>query len=141
MSYKRATNFVLVVLAISLLSGCNPNEPVPSEQDQPETAWEQNGSTYSYQAKYERPNGFSEDIFTITLDESGVVTAAEAIAKEPGTKHDEGLARFNQALPSVIVGKNLSELGEFDTLGQYSLTTDAFNEAVKELQSQVSSAT
>jgi len=142
MSHKAATNFVLVVLVMTLLAGCNLEESASSTQaDVAELAWAQEGNVYSYEASYPNPNGTSEDTFTVTLDENGVVTSAGAIVPEDGGKHAEGLVRFNDALSQEIVGKNLSDLGEFDTLGQYSLTTDAFNDAIKELQSQVEATT
>ncbi len=140
MSPKSATTFVFVVLMTSFLAGCTQNqEPISSEPVSEEAAWMQDGDTYTFEASYDNSAGTSEDFFSVTLDENAVVIAAQATPKVEGGKHAEGLARFNKDLMQVIVGKNLSELGEFDTLGKYSLTTDAFNDALKQLQDQVES--
>lgn len=138
MSPKSATTLVSVVLLSSILTGCTQNqELVNPEPIIEETSWMKEGNTYTFDASYDNSAGTSEDYFRVTLDENLVVISAEATPKGESVKHAEGLARFNTDLKQVIVGKNLSELGEFDTLGKYSLTTDAFNDALKELQDQV----
>lgn len=130
---KKSASFSIILGG--LLAACTPtSDTATTETSGP---WAKSGNTYAYDVTYDRPNGVSEDTFQVTLDSTGMVTAAQAVLPGDGGKHEEGLVRFNEALSPVIVGKKLSDVGDFDTLGQYSLTTAAFNDALDLLKTQV----
>lgn len=139
LSSSKTIKFLSILVVTASLAGCNSAGTDTSTAPEATGPWTKTGNSYSIFSTYERPKGVSEDTFVVTVDKDGLVTAAKAIVPEDGGKHAEGLVRFNEALSPVIVGKELSEIGDFDTLGEYSLTTAAFNEALGKLQVQVKS--
>ncbi len=137
---SKSANFMLALMLVTLLSACNPRQEQTATKPETKMSWTKSATTYTKEVVYDRPKGVSQDTFSITIDDSGKVVSAMAIVPEDGGKHAEGLERFNKDLEPVIVGKSLDEIGAFDTLGGYSLTTKAFNQAIDELRAQLTPA-
>ena len=91
----------------------------------------------SAEVGYPVPNdGYDNVRFTLVLDAEGAVTDVREVAVETNTA-DEHQVDFAQGLLAVIKGKKLSELEPVDRIGKSSLTTDAFNSVINELQRQI----
>lgn len=86
---------------------------------------------------YKNPGGEDEVGFSVTVDEAGIITAAnvEVLAKNPtSVKRQEA---FAAGLPQAIQGKKLSELTAIDKVGGSSLTTDSFNASLALLKTGI----
>lgn len=74
--------------------------------------------------------------FVVTLDAAGMIEQIQTLDAEtnevPEKKKD-----FNSEVNVILKGKKLSELTAIDKVGQSSLTTWAFNDAIKDLQKQI----
>lgn len=74
--------------------------------------------------------------FVVTIDAAGRIEQIQTLDAEtnevPEKKKD-----FNSQVNVILKGKKLSELTAIDKVGQSSLTTWAFNDAIKDLQKQI----
>ena len=112
-------------------------EPTPVTQGEPPVAAPATTKTISTDATYRDPSGEEKVSFTLTIDETGTITAAESsvlatneIAKMRQTKFAEGFAE-------AVKGKKLSELASIDRVGGSSLTTNAFKASLAALKAQI----
>ena len=132
--HKNKFIFPLVVAFSGLLAGCQPGGTAKT----PEGAWTKIGNVYSTSVTYSSPGGQEDNTFRVTLD-NGVITQVEVdvLTKIQASVRYQEL--FAEKLPSIIVGKRLSEVGPIDRISGASLTTDVFNEAIEKLKIQVGS--
>lgn len=92
--------------------------------------------TLSHTVEYDVPGGSHTIAFSIGLDESGVIQNVEGIdVTDPD--HQDNVDTFVENVNTMIVGKKLSELDAIDKVGTSSLTTDAFNESLANIQTQL----
>lgn len=110
-------------------------QPTPAPADG--SAGVVSAKTVTTIATYHVPSGDEKVGFTLTLDQSGVVTDAttEILGVAPITKSRQ--EAFAKALPETIKGKKLSELTHIDRVGGSSLTTAAFNQSLAALKAQI----
>lgn len=88
------------------------------------------------EVEYEIPGGSHTVDFIIALDEEGVITDVNANdLLDPD--HQVRMEEFAMTLKPQLVGRKLSELEAVDRVGTSSLTTDAFNQALADLQAQL----
>lgn len=91
----------------------------------------------SVRTSYKNPGGEDEVGFSISVDESGVITNAtvEVLAKNPTSKTRQNA--FAAGLPKALQGKKLSDLTAIDKVGGSSLTTNAFNASLAQLKAGI----
>ena len=122
-----------IVFAISssfLFAGCQVTKPFV------EGPWVKEGDVYTTTLKYNSPGGEEANKVSLTI-KKGIITAVDFGIKteiKASLKYQGGFAK---GLTGVIVGKKLSELTDVDKISGASLTTNAFNEAVRKLKEQV----
>jgi|SRR6185369_3362534 len=87
--------------------------------------------------RYNNPSGSDEIGFTLGIDDKGTITEAktDVLAANPTSKMRQ--EAFAAALPSVLVGKDISTLKEVDRVGGSSLSTAAFNSSISALKAQL----
>lgn len=85
---------------------------------------------------YEVPGGTHEVTFAVLVDQDGIVGDTDAV-DVLDVSHKANLDKFSGELIKVIEGKKLSDIGAVDKIGSSSLTTNAFNEALPEIKSQL----
>lgn len=130
----------IITLSV-VLSGCQFADQLKSlvstSQVKPaDRTWSKQGSVYSTTVNYESPGGQETNTFHLTINR-GVITAATV---DVVTQIDASIRYQNQfakELPSVLVGKKLSDLTAIDKLSGASLTTDAFNQALTKLKAEI----
>jgi len=85
---------------------------------------------------YEVPDGSDHVRFSVIVDAEGTILG---VALEEAETHvvSEHQKEFADELTHVIAGKKLSELTTLDKVGKSSLTTQAFNSVIAELQGQI----
>lgn len=109
------------------------NTPVPK------TAAEQNAQALrevSAEVSYDTSGDYQDHLrFVVTLDKAGVIQKVMTLDAETG-EVPEKKKEFNDQVNVILKGKKLSELKAIDKVGKSSLTTTAFNDALKELQSK-----
>ncbi len=88
-------------------------------------------------AAYQSPAGEEKIGFVLGVDSEGVIVDAqiEEMAENPVSRTRQ--ESFGGALSERIVGKKLLDLSDIDEIGGAPLTTDAFNESLPELRSQL----
>lgn len=93
--------------------------------------------TASVKTSYKNPGGADEVGFSVSVDESGVITQAtvEVLAKNPTSIQRQ--KAFAAELPQAIQGKKLSDLTTIDKVGGSSLTTEAFNASLAQLKAGI----
>lgn len=89
------------------------------------------------ETSYKNPSGSDGVAFVLSVDADGKITAAttEVLAVNATSKMRQ--TAFAEALPAVLVGKDLKTLTSIDRVGGSSLTTKAFNDSLSQLQSQI----
>lgn len=120
------------------LAACQQTSPetkIPEEQEQREVAWVKNNNIYTSTLEYESPGGIEKNPITLTV-ENGVIRSVNVEVVTDIAASVEYQQNFAKEIGGKVIGKKLSELGEIDRVSGASLTTDAFNEAVKKLQQQ-----
>ncbi len=130
----------VIVLSV-LLSGCQFADQLKSSIDttQNKTAddsWKKQGNVYTTQVNYESPGGQESNKFIITLEDDTI----KDVQVEVYTEIDASIRyqkQFAQELTKVIVGKKLSQLTKVDKISGASLTTNAFNQALSLLKTQI----
>lgn len=88
-------------------------------------------------ATHPTPAGKERIRFRLEVDKSGAIVSAVAqilAENETSSWYQES---FADVFPSALVGKKLSELSAIDRIGSSSLTTEAFNASIDELQAQL----
>ena len=88
-------------------------------------------------ATHQTPAGEERIGFWLEVDESGVIVSAAAQVMSENETSKWSHKSFAYGFPRVIVGKKLSELSAIDRIGSSSLTTEAFNASIDELQAQL----
>jgi len=141
---KFVKNLVLVLFLAFFalgLSGCklgrkNIANPDTAQIEKSNDYWVVNGNLYTTAIKYNSPGGREENKFVLTVKD-GVIKTAKV---EVMTKVDASIMyqkRFAVELPKLIVGKKISEIPNLDVVSGASLTTEAFNKALKSLKQQL----
>jgi hypothetical protein len=74
--------------------------------------------------------------FVVMVDAQGTIQNIQTLDAETG-KIPEKKQEFNDQVNVLLKGKKLAELKAIDKVGKSSLTTDAFNQALPELQSKL----
>ncbi|TXH01333.1 MAG: hypothetical protein E6P95_01975 [Candidatus Moraniibacteriota bacterium] len=74
--------------------------------------------------------------FTLMLDEQGMITGTKLVEMPQGEASDKQ-KEFSGLLTTMIQGKKLSELTKVDKVGKSTITTDAFNSVLGDLQAQL----
>lgn len=93
--------------------------------------------TYEGSANYMTPARTEHTVnVELTLDNDGVVTAATVNYGSDGYDNDHQ-ARFDAAYQSEVIGQQISDI-ELSSTGGASLTSGAFNEAVAEIEADLS---
>ncbi len=133
---SRRLFFPLILLTSVLLSGCQLPTATPTVQESSVGSWYNQGNQYSITINYPSPGGQETDKFNLTL-EKGVITAASV---EVFTDIDASKVyqkQFAATLPGLIIGKRLADIQALDVISGASLTTAAFNDALKKLQTKL----
>lgn len=91
----------------------------------------------STKTSYENPGGFDEVGFTLTVDKDGVITDATVDVLATNLTAKVRQETFAKELPRALKGKKLRDLEAIDNIGGSSLTTEAFNEVLPGLKSQL----
>ena len=86
---------------------------------------------------YGSPAGPEEVGFTLGLDANEVIVSADTTVKAADQASTSFQESFKANLSSVVVGKKLSDLSSIDKVGKASLTTNAFNQALAQMKSQL----
>ena len=89
------------------------------------------------EARYKTPVGSDPVSFSLSVGKDGVVTKAETGILGKNSTSIQKQQSFATALPTVVVGKKLSDLSDIDRIGGASLTTNAFNVSLEKLKSQL----
>lgn len=97
---------------------------------------EANEKKVSTIATYKSPAGKEEVGLTLLLDKNGVIMDAIVDTRSKNEISIKRQTAFKNALPAVVKGKKLADLGKLDRVGGSSLTTNAFNDALATLKSQ-----
>jgi hypothetical protein len=145
---KKIIPLSVVFISALLLAACqNPeNIPTPETENAVTPADSASGNTTNSETfatelrttgTYESPAGSEEVGFVVFVDESGVITKAEAevLAQNPTSKFRQ--TSFAGEFSDALVGKNINQLENVDRIGGSSLTTASFNKALPELKSQI----
>jgi hypothetical protein len=150
MKTSRISLFIGLVVCVFVLSACtNSTQTAVPEQDQTQemladsktdevindVSMEQpseGGMVYSDSVSYTNPGGSDEVGFSLTTDDSGIVTNVEVEVKATNSTSVNRQMSFKSALSGEVVGKPLEGL-RVDRVGGSSLTTRAFNEWVGSL--------
>ena len=91
--------------------------------------------TYSNQQTYRVPEGHSNTInVKITLS-GDVIKELNIDSSYNNRESEEYIGDFESSIKSKVVGKKINDL-DLSVVGGASLTTDAFNEAIKEIESK-----
>lgn len=91
--------------------------------------------TYSNQQTYRVPEGHS-NIINVKITLSGDVVKELNIGSSYSNREsEEYVGDFESSIKSKVVGKKINDL-DLSVVGGASLTTDAFNEAIKEIESE-----
>lgn len=93
--------------------------------------------TVSVQKEYQNPAGIDRVGFSLVVDKDDVIidTAVDILAS-----HETSVERqsaFSKELPEALKGKKLTDLEFIDTVGGSALTTNAFNDSLEDLKSQL----
>lgn len=134
--------FLLPLLLITsiLLSGCQlpgrQQAATSTEEVIDGTSWRRQGDQYTATLEYSSPGGQELNKFHLTI-KNGTITAASV---EVLTQIDASIVyqqQFAKELPPLLIGKKLSSIAPLPHLSGASLTTAAFNDALKQLQSKL----
>lgn len=111
--------------------------PVPQAMMERKMSPEQAVKSVRVQTNYKNPSGSDDVAFVLSVDADGKIIAAttEVLAVNATSKMRQ--TAFADALPAVLVGKDLKTLTNIDRVGGSSLTTKAFNDSLSQLQSQI----
>lgn len=71
--------------------------------------------------------------FVVTVDKTGTIQSIQTLEAASG-EVPEKKKEFNDQINVILKGKKLSELLAIDKVGTSSMTTDAFNKALPQLQ-------
>ena len=71
--------------------------------------------------------------FVVTVDKAGTIQSIQTLEAASG-EIPEKKKEFNDQINVILKGKKLSELSAIDKVGTSSMTTDAFNKALPQLQ-------
>ena len=108
-------------------------EPVIEPDPVPEpTTMYQDGS-FTQTGNYMSPEGPETIGVTFTID-NDVVTAMELAIHASDSTSKQHQILVKDAAPSLVVGKNLDEIGAFSKINHASLTTKGFNKAVSAIK-------
>jgi len=93
--------------------------------------------TVSVQREYQNPSGTDRIGFSVIVDKDDVImdTAVDVLAS-----HEVSIERqeaFSKELPKALKGKKLKDIESIETVGGSALTTDAFNDSLEDLKSQL----
>ena len=95
--------------------------------------WQKDTDTLTTKLSYETPAGLETNSVTLTIDANNSITDFHMTID---TTNDVSIAyqeKFIPELSQLLIGKQISELKNIDTIAGASLTTQAFNEAVTQL--------
>lgn len=95
------------------------------------------GKELTVTTSYKSPAADEKVGFTLVVDEDGVITDAKTEVLTTQPISIERQTKFAEGLPAAVKGKKLSELTKIDRVGGSSLTTGAFNAALKDLKAQL----
>lgn len=134
-----------LVLAIALLAGIFTYyrfaaitfEPYKNEEEVlPSTSRESIAKEVSALSRYMTPKEVEDVVkFIVSVDARGSIVEVRAeVLENANVKKTQEFAR---ELSVIIKGKKLSELTAIDKVGTSSLTTEAFNEILDDLKSQL----
>ena len=86
------------------------------------------------EVSYEVPGGKIDNLrFVVTVDSDGAIEDIQTLDADTG-QVPEKKKEFNGQVNVILKGKNIRELTAIDKVGESSLTTAAFNEALPKLQ-------
>lgn len=86
------------------------------------------------EVSYEVPGGKIDHLrFVVMLDQGGAIQDIQTLDAETGQVPAKKV-EFNEQVNVILKGKKLSELSAIDKVGESSMTTAAFNEALPTLQ-------
>lgn len=74
--------------------------------------------------------------FAVTVNAEGMITGTSLVEMPQGEASDKQ-KEFSGLLTAMIQGKKLSELTKIDKVGKSTITTDAFNSVLGDLQAQL----
>lgn len=149
---KKYLSALTIAGSAILLGGCiNQSKdssaiPTPEPSMSPEPTLQQEvmsptpsqmiGQEISSEANYQSPAGKESIGFKLVVDSTGLITSAEAMVKATHEISKMRQESFAKDFPVSVVGKKIADLKSIDRVGGSSLTTKAFNSAIKDLQSQ-----
>lgn len=91
----------------------------------------------SVHTQYEDPAGTDEVEFSVIVDTDDTIVDASVNVLASHDISQKRQEAFAEALPEAVKGKKLRELAPIETIGGSALTTEAFNESLDDLKSQL----
>lgn len=95
-------------------------------------------SEYSATTNYSVPEGHTDAIkVTVVVDSNGIIESVTATHNASNRESREYQQRFDSGYKSQVVGKKIQDLGSLSRVSGASLTTNAFNDAMKKIKAQI----
>jgi hypothetical protein len=144
MTAKQTSLFAFVIVCGVIMAACQSplqtSSPTTESSSVPtvvESTSEIGTKKVSVTRTYQSPGGPEQVAFSVTVDESGIITDAQTqvLGKSPTTIMRQ--ESFAKEMPIALKGKKLSDLEKVDRIGGSSLTTGAFNAALSEMKAQL----
>lgn len=150
-----AMTFVMMLCVSLILVGCgttttttNTAEPaqktvISKSADGSVEVLEISSSRISYNGEHKGQVGTTRGrhvdhiTTTLTLDSNNIITAVSNTHEASSPKSDDYQSRFESAISSKIVGKNIKDL-DISVVGGASTTSEAFNAALDSIRTQIS---
>lgn len=144
---KKSTALIALVVVVSVfvyyryaqqvLAPSKEEANTPAAPKKMEDAAAQGWKEVSAEVSYSTPGDSVDHLrFVVSLDKQGVIQQIQTLDAETN-EIPEKKQEFNDQINGILKGKKLSELTAIDKVGKSSLTTDAFNQALSKLQSQM----
>lgn len=138
----RSILFSAIIVCVLVLSACsaptsdsNPaagTSEISQLDSNDSNSQVEDGALYETTAQYDNPGGGDEVMFKLVVDESGIITDADATPLADNSTSVTRQTAFKDGIKSAVVGKPLAGL-TVDRVGGSSLTSKAFNEWVATL--------
>lgn len=136
---KRLFVTIIIILAVALATYLFYSGAIPIyRSEQPARTGDDIifSREVSVVSTFEVPGGEDVVEFALFLDDEGSVADVRSVGVFDSSINVH-LEEFSQGLLLVIKGKKLADLEEIDRVGTSTLTTDAFNDSLEELKSQI----
>lgn len=126
----------VLVLALTLGACTHLPDQTSTEQVTNKT-WAVNGNTYTTSIEYEIPEGTETNTFTLVIENNLIKSVTVGITETVNKTSLLYQQDFADNIAAVIVSKDITTLPEIDRISGASLTTQAFNDAIKKLQAEL----